>query len=128
MVGSTQNQSPYHQCSDKSHQTHGRHVFCCGQNPPHILTHRGPIGEGGQICSTLATFSICAQICQHASVHIGRSPHDRHRPIWSPGGGGGRRYHGGGGVLTSIKERTGVRSAILGRPQTKVRTGDMISL
>ena len=31
-------------------------------------------------------------------------------------------------VDTSIKEGTGVRSAILGRPQTKVRTGDMISL
>ena len=47
VVGSTQTIPPYHQCADKSHQTHGRHVFCCGQNPSHILTHRGPIGEGG---------------------------------------------------------------------------------
>ena len=31
-------------------------------------------------------------------------------------------------VGTSIKEGTGVCSAILDRPQTKVRTGDMISL
>ena len=56
MVGSTQNQSPYHQCSDKSHQTHGRHVFCCGQNPPHILTHRGPIGEGGKFAQLWQPF------------------------------------------------------------------------
>ena len=78
---------PYHQCADKSHQTHGRHVFCCGQNPSHILTHRGPIGEGG------AKF---AQLWQPFHVQfghldilskcggIGRSGHDRHRPIWSP--------------------------------------------
>ena len=58
-----------------------RHMFCCGQNPPHILTHRGPIGRGGKFAQLWPPF--------FPYVHMTRTIYLKARWRYLGGGGGG---------------------------------------